>query len=131
MLISELARETGLSTDTIRFYEKEGLLDSEHITRRSNSYRDYTPAAVERLLLIKRGQMIGFTLSEMRSFIRDWETNRFSDPEKEAMFLQKIAQIDAQIAELETMKTYLRKKLEKLTLCNPDSTLEALEAVAG
>jgi len=67
MRISELAARTGLSIDTIRFYEKMGLLDNAHGTRQPNGYRDYFETAVERLELIKNGRMAGFTLSIKRA----------------------------------------------------------------
>lgn len=114
MLISELAKTTGLTIDTIRYYEKEGLLNAMHMVRGSNNYRHYTQAAVDRLLLIKRGQMIGFTLAEMRQWIGDWEDGLISLDQKEAFFAQKMAQIDAHIAELQQMKVYLYEKLDML-----------------
>ncbi len=67
MLISELAREVGIPIDTIRFYEKQGLLDEAHYQRAMNGYRHYGESAVQRLKLIKMGQSAGFTLNEMRS----------------------------------------------------------------
>ncbi len=42
MLIKELAEKTGLTPQTIRFYEKEGFLDTRYIRRRENNYRDYS-----------------------------------------------------------------------------------------
>jgi MerR family transcriptional regulator, copper efflux regulator len=48
MLISELAAKTGVSTDTIRFYEKEGLLQPDGAARGDNNYRQYTDEAIEK-----------------------------------------------------------------------------------
>lgn len=54
MKIKELAEKMGLTVYTIRFYEKEGLLDSRHVQREENNYRNYSEAAMERLNLIKK-----------------------------------------------------------------------------
>ncbi len=111
MQIGELAAISGFSIDTIRFYEKRGLLSEKHFTRQSNRYRDYTERAVSRLELIKRGQCIGLTLSEIGNSIDAWEANQLTVEEKEAFFLHKLDEIDARIAQLEEVKAYLLKKL--------------------
>ncbi|WP_256992535.1 MerR family transcriptional regulator [Paenibacillus sp. XY044] len=63
MKIQELADKMGLTIHTIRFYEKEGLLDDRHVRRESNNYRNYSDEAVERLKLIKKFQSIGCSLA--------------------------------------------------------------------
>src|SRR5262245_53493645 len=90
MRISELAEQTNLSIDTIRFYEKLGLLDATHFTRQSNGYRDYFDIAVERLELVKHGRMAGFTLSEMAASIQAWESGEISPAEKEHLLQLKM-----------------------------------------
>lgn len=114
MQIGELAKAAGLPIDTIRFYEKRGLLNGQHFVRRANGYRDYAPAAVDRLRLIKQGQAVGLTLSEICSSIQAWETNLLTIEEKREFFQGKIAEIDARIAELEQMKAYIRGKLDTM-----------------
>ncbi len=111
MQIGELALQVGLSPDTIRFYEKQGLLDSTHMTRRANTYRDYTEAAIERLQLIKRAKQLGFTLAEIRPTISAWESTSLTPEERERLFSDKLQQIDQHIAELERLKGYLSEKL--------------------
>jgi len=59
MKIQELAKKTGLTAHTIRFYEKEGLLDSRHVRRDENNYRNYSDKVIERLKLIKKFQGVG------------------------------------------------------------------------
>ena len=109
MLIGELARESGLTLHTIRFYEKRGLLDTRHMTRRSNNYKEYTPAALERLRFISQAKSAGFTLSETAQLLREWDT--LNPPERREILLDKIAQIDRRMAELERMKSYLSAKI--------------------
>src|SRR5262245_8261331 len=123
MLIHELAQRTALPVDTIRFYEKRGLLDAEHFTRRANNYRDYSEAAVSRLNLIKQGQAAGLTLTEICRSIRAWESNQLTAQEKREFFECKIEEIDARIAQLEGVKAYLRQKLQGMA--EEQMTLEA------
>ena len=66
MKIHELAGRSGLTADTIRYYEREGLLDHRHVARDRNNYRSYTEEAVARLTLIKKLQSVGFSLAELR-----------------------------------------------------------------
>lgn len=73
MRIQELAEQTGLTAHTIRFYEKEGLLDPRHVTRERNNYRNYKDDAIEQLRLIKKLQSVGFTLMEMREILLEPE----------------------------------------------------------
>ncbi len=105
-MIGELAQRAGLTPDTVRFYEKKGLLDGRHRTRRDNNYKEYSPAALERLRLISNAKCAGFTLSEMMQMFRDW--NALSEAEQEQIFTDKIAQIEQRMAELEKMKDYLK-----------------------
>ena len=105
MLIGELARQAGMTPDTIRFYEKKGLLDARHRMRRENNYKDYGPAALERLRLITHVKCAGFTLSEIEQWLREWDT--LNPAERREVVLDKIKQMDQKIADLEKMKTYL------------------------
>lgn len=105
MLIGELARRSGLTPDTIRFYEKMGLLDERHMTRKENNYKDYGAEALERLCLVSHVKCSGFTLSEIERWLREWGI--LNPTERRKVVLDKIEQMDQKIAELENMKAYL------------------------
>ncbi|MBC8170361.1 MAG: MerR family transcriptional regulator [Anaerolineae bacterium] len=127
MLISELARCTGLTIDTIRFYEKQGLLDEEHYERTANGYRHYSETAIQRLNLIKLGRAAGFTLNEMREAIRAWETNQLSAADKEFYLYRKLAEIEAKLDALNTIKTYIGSKIDQMRLAEAsENMLETL-----
>ena len=87
MKIHELAQKTGLTAPTIRFYEKEGLLDTRHVRRGENNYRDYGEEAVEHLLVIKEVQAarVGMEIVKIfadakdAAFIVDVPLERFGD----------------------------------------------------
>ena len=60
----EVARVTGVSTDTLRHYERKGLLPG--VTRSAAGYRRYSAATVERVILIQRALVVGFSLTELQ-----------------------------------------------------------------
>lgn len=66
MKIQELAKKMDLTVYTIRYYEKEGLLDNRHVQREENNYRNYSEVAMERLKLIKKFQGVGCSLAELK-----------------------------------------------------------------
>lgn len=67
LTIGAVARAAGIAIDTIRYYEREGLLPVP--ARRLSGYRDYTPDAVARLRFIRRAKELGFTLEEIRELL--------------------------------------------------------------
>ena len=122
MLISELAAKTGVSTDTIQFYEKEGLLQTDIAARGDNNYRHYTDEAIEKLNFIIRGKELGFTLKEIKTVIAEWDS---VSPEQAADFIQsKVEQIEEKIWLYRTyyagfrLKSSLAKNLaQELSYC--------------
>ncbi len=112
MLIGELARQTGLTPPTIRFYEKKGLLDARHMARMNNNYKEYNATALERLHGVSKAKRAGFTLSETVKLFRDWDT---LDPkEQRGLLLDKIRQIKQRVGELKKMEMQLTEKLALL-----------------
>lgn len=111
MKISELASKTGLSVDTIRFYEKRGLLTEAHFERLPNNYRRYKQRAVNRLRLIGWGKMLGFTLAEIERTIEQWESDELTDADKAMLLHSKLAEVDARITDLYRLRLYIETKL--------------------
>ncbi len=102
MKIGELATQAGVSVQTVRYYERRGLLPEPD--RRASGYREYDPAILTRLHFIKRGQELGFTLGE----IGDLLALRL-DPHTPASAVKaraeaKIADIDRKLHDLERIK---------------------------
>jgi MerR family mercuric resistance operon transcriptional regulator len=67
MRTSELAGQVGVNAETLRYYERRGLLSEP--PRTSGGYRDYPPTAVDLLRFIKRAQELGFTLDEVEELL--------------------------------------------------------------
>ena len=111
MLIGDLAKKSGFSRDTIRFYQKRGLIKGEPDKSAGNNYRRYDNSTVDRLRLIKLAKTLGFTLREISGLIDDWEGGRLSNKQKARIFREKIELVEKKIKELEKVKDYLEKKL--------------------
>ncbi len=114
MKIGTLAERTGLTPDAIRFYEKAGLLDARHVRRTENRYREYSEDAVEQIRAIKETQAAGFTLSEFRELDRMCRAGRMPPGRAVDYLRRKIDTVNARIAELKQVKSYLARKLEEL-----------------
>jgi MerR family transcriptional regulator, copper efflux regulator len=107
MKIQELADKTGLTAHTIRFYEKEGLLDNRHVRREENNYRNYTDETIERLKLILKFKAIGCSLAELKEILQDHDSNTRTN-------LQVIDWIQEKINEIERKKDEYDQILETL-----------------
>ncbi|WP_323142429.1 MerR family transcriptional regulator [Massilia phyllosphaerae] len=113
MQIGELACATGLSRDTLRFYEKRGLLRSRRL---ANGYRDYPLEAVQWLCYLRSAQALGFTLAEIEAGMPLLDTGAAPDtaaPALHAALVRKLADIDARIADLAVLRGQLARELER------------------
>ena len=109
LTIGLVARRAGVGVETVRFYERQGLI--EEPPRRLSGYREYGDDVVSRLGFIRRAKELGFTLKEIKELLslrRDPSTPA-ADVRRRAE--AKIADIDAKIRTLQKMK----KALTKLT----------------
>jgi DNA-binding transcriptional MerR regulator len=112
MKIQKLADKMGLTIHTIRFYEKEGLLDDRHVRRESNNYRNYSEEAVERLKLIKKCQSIGCSLAELKEILQDHDANAHTNLQIIDWILSKKKEIESKKEEYDQMLDILSKMLE-------------------
>lgn len=104
MKIGELAQAAGVSCDTLRFYEKRGLIRA---VRGGNGYRSYAPETVQLIGYIRTAQKLGFSLTEIgESLPALWHA---PNPEVAVaqLLTEKVAVIDARIAELKQLKKEL------------------------
>lgn len=120
MKIQELAQKTGLSAYTIRYYEKEGLLDNRHYTREKNNYRNYSDEALRRLLFVKKFQGVGCSLTEIRDILREKEENAPSNEQVIDWIRHKISEIECKKDEYDQMLETLHRMLEYRTALRDD-----------
>ncbi|MFH4968333.1 MerR family transcriptional regulator [Gaetbulibacter sp. M240] len=108
MLISELAKRTGVSIHTLRYYENYGLFKGENDkTVKTNNYKQYDESLIEKIQLIKEGKEIGFTLSEIKNLLEDWFNNQLSEEKKIEALQVKIIEIDSKIKQFKRVKKML------------------------
>ena len=105
MNISDIAKITGLTSKAIRFYEEKGLVTKP--VRGENGYRHYTQQHVDELTLLRQARQVGFNLDECGELV-----NLFNDPARhsadvKARTLQKVADIERHISELQLMREQL------------------------
>ena len=112
MKIQELAKKTGLTVYTIRFYEKEGLLNSQHVRRDENNYRNYSDEAIERLKFVKKFQSIGCSLAELKEVLKDHDENTFTNQQVIDWIFQKISEVERKKYEYDQMLVTLNRMLE-------------------
>jgi len=108
MLIAEFVRATGLSRDTVRFYIKLGLLRP---VVGGNRYQSFDAEQVERAVIIRNAQALGFTLKEIAALDAEYNVSGMSLQRKTALMLERVAQIDQQMEKLRGMRRYLVKKV--------------------
>lgn len=121
MLIGELSKQAGLSRDTIRFYEKQGLIAVGRKERPFNNYKEYSQGTLQRLLQIKRIKGFGFTLNEAAEFLDMIENNQASCGNVSEKILEKVSLIDQKINDLEAIKKIMINGVDKcLQKCTPN-----------
>ena len=108
MLIGELSKKTGFSTDTIRFYEKNGLLGDDSFVRRKNKYKEYTDLILKRLLVIRDLKDFGFTLTEAREIISLYITDTNSCIKNLPRLRTRLALIENKITQLICLRDRLQ-----------------------
>ncbi|EMG28899.1 hypothetical protein X560_0234 [Listeria fleischmannii 1991] len=111
MKIQDLSQKTDLQTYTIRYYEKEGLLGHQHVTRERNNYRNYSESAIDRLKLIKKFQKVGYSLTEIKEILSDVDQNSVDNQEAIDRIANKIQDIEAKKQEYEQMLVMLNAML--------------------
>lgn len=107
MLIGELSKRSGLSRDTIRFYEKQGLIKVGRRERRVNNYKEYSEVILRRLLLFNKIKSYGFTLNESAEIISLLDANLASCNTISKVAAGKVEVIDKKIAELQALRNLI------------------------
>jgi MerR family copper efflux transcriptional regulator len=106
MNIGAVAKATGISAKTIRYYESIGLTPRPE--RRENGYRDYGANDVATLRFVQRARGLGFPLEEVRALLALWRDQDRASADVKQLALDHIGTIEDRIAELETMKRTLQ-----------------------
>jgi len=114
MLIAEFSKATGLGRDTVRFYIKRGLLTPQVGVSGTNRYQSFDAGQVERALVIREAQSLGFTLREISTLSDEYERVGMTLARKAELMRERLAEVDAQAAKLRRLRRYFALKLEWL-----------------
>lgn len=107
LTIGKLAAAEGVGVETVRFYQRRGLLAQPE--RRGSGYREYSEADQARLVFIRRARRLGFTLGEISDLLGPAEANSTEEIARAAQ--AKLADVDQQVRELELLRCRLRRLL--------------------
>ena len=126
LTIGEVAKRSGVGVDTVRFYEREGLIDEP--PRRPSGYRQYPVQTVPLIRFIKRAQDLGFTLREVEELISLKDGNGKRKKEVRALAEAKMKDIDRKLARLQAIRSALFGLLESCA-CGRQPSCPILEAL--
>ena len=116
--VGELAKAVGKTVRAMHLYEELGLLEPR--SRSEGGFRLYGPDAIDRIHWIVKLQAIGFTLSEIQGFVRDFQgarSGREATERVRALFTEKQSQIREQIMQLQVIENDLSEALTYLDSC--------------
>lgn len=123
----------GVSTDTLRHYERLGVLPATH--RSQNGYRQYPPEALDRVRLVQRALAVGFTLTELARILKSRDKGGIPCREVRALAETKLRDIEARLLELISLRDDLRATLKdwdtRLASAATDERAGLLEALAA
>jgi DNA-binding transcriptional MerR regulator len=129
--ISELADQAGVTSKTLRYYERIGVLPAP--SRSTSGYRDYRPAAVDRLGFIRAGQAVGLSLGEIRQVVALRDRGETPCDHVYQLLQRRTAELDKRIDELQALRRELRaltKRARRLdpTDCNPRGVCHLIQS---
>jgi len=126
MTISELATRAGVHLQTIRFYERQGLLPAPR--RSSTGYRQYAPDAVTRVRFIRSAKELGYTLDEIGELLALRVRRGASCARVRETAVAKVAAIDAKAKQLRAMRRVLVRLIDA---CSEDRAVESCAILGG
>jgi DNA-binding transcriptional MerR regulator len=128
----EFARLAGVSTDTLRHYERKNLLKPR---RSRNGYREYTLPMLDRVRLIRRAIAVGFSIEELRSILKARDRGEAPCRQVHKLAMMKLADVESQLVELEQVRDDLRTIVDdwqaKLAEVSDDQPAHLLESLVN
>jgi DNA-binding transcriptional MerR regulator len=136
----DVAQATGVSTDTLRHYERQGLLP--RVTRTAAGYRQYSAATVDRVLLIQRALVVGFSLADLKRVLAVRDQGGSPCVGVRALVGDRLEQLNQRIEELLALRDELRSSRtgtadwrthlrERVRTCSKRSGAEASSSKPG
>lgn len=117
MLIGEVARATGVTTKTLRYYEAEGLLHQPH--RTPNGYRNYSTDVVARVAFIRHAQAAGLTLHQIQGVLAVRDEGHAPCLHVGELVADRLDDVDQRLRELRETRGQLRQLQQRLAALDP------------
>lgn len=128
MRIGELARKAGIGVETVRFYERAGLLQEP--PRRESGYREYSPESLVRLRFIRHAKTLGFSLPEIQELL-SLRRSETSCGEVQQRIQTKIEDVRQKIRSLERIEMLLEELVASCGAGNGAGDCPALDVLQG
>jgi DNA-binding transcriptional MerR regulator len=109
--IGDVAERTGLSVHALRFYEREGLMLSQHVTRGTGGHRRYTPMDVKWLVLCIKLRSSGMPLAQIRRYAGLVREGPGNEPERLDLLREQQARVEHQLADLQECLQIITRKV--------------------
>lgn len=106
--VGELAKAAGVSTDTLRHYERKGILRPR---RARNGYREYPAEALERLKMVRQAMVVGFTLDELSAILKIFDEGGVPCHEVRSLAASKLAELERHLQDVTALCNELRDSL--------------------
>ena len=109
MTIGRLAKEAGVNVETVRYYQRRGLI--EEPPKPPGGHRRYAPTALRQITFIRRAQALGFSLAEVQTLLRYSDGTSWKETRQIAE--KKFASLDVHIGQLRKMRNALKSLIQK------------------
>lgn len=109
MKVAQLARAAGVSSDTVRFYTREGLLKPARDP--DNGYQEYGSDDLSRLRFARKARQIGFTLREVAEILQQADHHESPCPLVRDLFTKRLLEVEHQLRELQQLRERMRRAL--------------------
>ncbi len=111
--IGALSKHTGCNIETIRYYEREGLLPNP--PRTDGGHRIYAEEHLKRLTFIRRSRELGFTLEEVRGLLRMVDGEHYTCAEVKSLTLDHLKEVRGKLADLKKLEKVLKQLADQCT----------------
>lgn len=127
--VTQLARAAGVGVETVRHYEKLGLLPAPQ--RGANGYRRFAPESLRRMDFVRRAKALGFSLPEVQELLALSDGRHGDMQQLHARAADKLATVDARLAELQRVRDGLAQLIDACPGHGPMQECPILSALAG
>lgn len=129
MQIGELAKRAEVPIETVRYYERRGLMSAP--SRRPSGYRSYEARDLDRLRFIRRGKALGFSLEEIRELLRLSASADADRGEVRALAQQRLVDVERRLQELQSVREVLADLVHACSGHGPLAGCPIIERVLG